>query len=102
VNFLRDAPRERCVSYKAAMSEVCVSGMRQQERCGECGESGLTVPSGPRVQIEAYPTLPLTSPASGCHAIKGSSAVPEPSVLFKLGAGNKVGQAEMASPCSAM
>jgi hypothetical protein len=59
----------------------------------------VTRPLG-RVLMRQAPTVPFTI---GLKAIKGSSAVPDPSVLFKLGAGYNDGKADMAfDPCSAM
>jgi hypothetical protein len=59
----------------------------------------VTRPWGRMLKRQA-PTVPFTI---GLNAIKGSSAVPVPSALFKLGAGYNAGKAVMAfDPCSAM
>jgi hypothetical protein len=101
VDYLRNVRRYECVSYRPPINDVCCLWNETEMRCPRMRD-GPDAAVRPWYFGETYETLPFTSPASGCHAINGSSAVPEPSVLFKLGAGNKVGHAEMASPWRAI
>ena len=78
----------RFASILASADGEDVSVMRQRARETKGARRRRRTP----MQNRNYATLPFTSPASGCHAIKGSRTVaPEPKVLFRFGAGNKVG-----------
>src|SRR5882672_6512821 len=91
--------RHRPMYMRARPVLQTVQAMKHRVKC-LWNETGNRIRPCGRILNHQAPTFPFTI---GLKAIKGSRAVPVPSVLFKFGAGYSVGKADMAfGPCNAM
>jgi hypothetical protein len=97
---MRRKARIRCVpDLITCARRSALQTLQAMKRPVKCllNETTKRIRPGGRIPDHHAPTFPFTI---GLNAIKGSSAVPVPSVLFKFGAGYRFGKPGTAVPLS--